>query len=154
MRAQIDRYTGYFLSLLMLLISLTVLWGVFTRYALGGQAGWTEELARFLLIWIGVLGAAWVAGQRQHLAITLLPEHLSGRAHRRLMRSIDVLVMVFAIGVLMIGGLRLLYITHKLGQLSAALQLPMAAIYAVLPISGLLVVFYKLSDLKNSGLWK
>lgn len=154
MRKHLDQYLGYFLALLMLIISLTVLWGVFTRYALGSQASWTEELARFLLIWIGILGAGWVSGQRQHLAITLLPERLEGRARRRLQRCIDGLVLLFALSVLVAGGLRLLYITHQLGQVSPALQVPMTVVYAVLPLSGLLIAYYKLADLKNSAKWK
>ena len=36
-----------------------VVWGVFTRYVIGEQAKWSEELARFLLIWVSLLGGAW-----------------------------------------------------------------------------------------------
>ncbi|MEM1214439.1 MAG: TRAP transporter small permease [Bacteroidota bacterium] len=148
MKQRIDHYLGGLLAVLMAVITLDVLWGVFTRYTLGSQASWTEELARFLLIWIGILGAAWASGQRMHLAIDLLQPSLSPRGQRRLGRFIAVVVAAFALAVLVVGGSRLVYLTHQLEQVSAALQLPMALVYAVLPISGLLIVYYQLYFLR------
>lgn len=147
MKATIDKYLGYLLALLMLFMALDVLWGVVTRYALGSQADWSEELARFLLIWIGLLGAAYVSGQHKHLAIDLWMTHLDAANQRRLQAVIYLLIIAFAIAVMIVGGLRLMYITQTLGQLSAALRVPMHLVYAALPISGALVVFYKLLDL-------
>ncbi len=147
MRTLVDRTLSRFLVLLMAVITLDVLWGVFTRYAIGSQASWSEELARFLLIWIGVLGAAFAAGQRKHLAIDLLQPSLSASARRRLQFFIQVMIAGFAFSVLVIGGLRLIYITQKLGQLSPALRIPMSLVYLAIPLSGLLIVYYKVHDL-------
>lgn len=147
MRKTIDQYLGYVLVALLALMTLDVLWGVFTRYALGSQADWSEELARFLLIWIGILGAAYAAGRRMHLAIDLLLPSLEPRGQRRLLAFINLLILVFALLVLVVGGARLMYITQVLGQLSAALRIPMYLVYSVLPLSGLLVVYYKAYDL-------
>lgn len=135
----------------MALMTLDVLWGVFTRYLVGSQASWSEELARFLLIWIGILGAAYASGQRMHLSIDLLKPSLSPTGQRKLVVIINVLVILFALGVLVIGGFRLIYITHSLGQLSAALRLPMSLIYIVVPISGLLVIYYKVLELAGKS---
>jgi TRAP-type C4-dicarboxylate transport system permease small subunit len=147
MRATIDKIVGGILMVLLSVITLDVLWGVFTRYALGNQASWSEELARFLLIWIGILGAAYASGQRMHLAIDLLGPKLEASKQRRLQRFIDLIILIFALTVLVIGGMRLLYITQALGQLSAALRIPMAVVYSVIPLSGLLVIFYKIQDI-------
>jgi TRAP-type C4-dicarboxylate transport system permease small subunit len=148
MRAHIDKILENVLAILMAVITLDVLWGVFTRYVLGDQASWSEELARFLLIWIGVLGAAYASGRRMHLAIDLLGPKLEARKQRRLQRFIDLLILLFALSVLVIGGLRLLYITQVLGQLSPSLRVPMAVVYSVLPISGLLIIYYKIADIQ------
>lgn len=149
MRAKIDFLVGWVLILLMGVMTIDVLWGVFTRKVLGDQSSFTEELARFLLIWIGVLGAAYVAGQRKHLAIDLLPSKLTGRNRRRLMALINVIIILFALAVLVIGGIRYVFITFYLGQISPALQVPMGVVYLVVPISGFLVVYYKVLDLIN-----
>ena len=48
MRKKIDKALSATLAFMMAVMTLDVLWGVITRYLLGGQASWTEELARFL----------------------------------------------------------------------------------------------------------
>ncbi|MEM6320287.1 MAG: TRAP transporter small permease [Bacteroidota bacterium] len=149
MRATLDLYLGRFLGLLMALMTIDVLWGVFTRYALGSQASWTEELARFLLIWIGILGAAYASGQKMHLAIDLLSPKLQPSKQRQLNFIIGLLIIGFAGTILVIGGLRLMFITHILGQTSAALRLPMTVVYGVLPLSGCLIIYYKILELKQ-----
>lgn len=147
MKSTIDKYLGYFLVLLMVMITLDVLWGVLTRYAFGSQADWSEELARFLLIWIGLLGAAYAAGQKMHLAIDLLIPKLSVANQKNLAIFINILIILFVTAVLIVGGFRLIYLTKLLGQLSAALRIPMYLVYAVIPISGLLVVYYKVQEI-------
>lgn len=146
MRNSLNKYVGYFLAFLMAVMTLDVLWGVFTRYVMGSQSPWTEELARFLLIWIGLLGAAYVAGQNKHLAIDILPGSLEGARQKRLQWVIRLVIVGFAASVLVAGGARLVYITNKLGQYSAALQVPLYLVYSVVPFSGLLIIFYKLAE--------
>ncbi len=149
MKTKVDFFLGRFLVLLLAVMTLDVLWGVFTRYVMGSQAAWSEELARFLLIWIGILGAAYASGQGMHLAIDLLMPKLTEPRQRQLKIVIHALIILFAVAVLLIGGIRLIYLTQALGQLSAALRIPMAAVYTVLPLGGLFVVYYNLLDLKT-----
>jgi TRAP-type C4-dicarboxylate transport system permease small subunit len=155
--ATLDKILQYLLITLMAVMTIDVLWGVFTRYALGNQASWSEELARFILIWIGMLGTAYATGQRMHLSIDLLGPSLPPARQRLLQMLIIGFILFFAIAVMVIGGGRLLYISAKLGQTSAALGIPMTVIYSVVPISGILIVIYKLRDfvaLKNDLSWK
>lgn len=143
MKDTLDKYIGHFLVFLMTVMLLSVVWQVFTRYILGSSSDFTDELARYLLIWIGTLGAAYISGKNMHLAIDLLPTKLKGRANYWLTVFINLMVMTFALFVMVIGGLRLVYITYTLGQTSASLQIPLAVIYLILPASGLLIIFYK-----------
>lgn len=152
MRDKINTYLGGFLTILMILMTLDVLWGVFTRYVLANQASWSEELARFLLIWIGILGAAYASGQKMHLAIDLLSPKLNDQNKKIIQLLIKGLIILFAFLVLVVGGSRLIYISHTLGQTSAALRLPMTIVYGVLPISGLLIIFYKLTERETASL--
>ncbi len=150
MRNTINNYLGYFLIVLMSVMTLDVLWGVFTRYAIGSQASWSEELARFLLIWIGVLGAAYASGQKMHLSIDLLKPKLDEAGQKKLSMIINALIIFFALTVMVIGGGRLIYITNILGQISPALRVPMYIVYSVVPISGLLIIYYKITDFRNA----
>ncbi|WP_116124796.1 TRAP transporter small permease [Lewinella sp. IMCC34183] len=140
MKDKVDKVLGYALVIMLAVMTLDVLWGVFTRYVMSNQASWSEELARFLLIWIGILGAAYASGQRLHLSIDLL--------NNKPVRLIAVLIILFAFGVLVLGGSRLVLLTAELGQRSPALGIPMSLIYSVVPISGLLIIYYRLSDFK------
>ena len=101
-----------------------------------------KNLARYMLIWIGILGAAYVAGQKMHLAIDLLSTKLSGSKKSYLEIFIQLSVFVFSFSVMVIGGIRLVQITLSLNQISAALQIPLGYVYSVLPLSGLLMMFY------------
>lgn len=140
---------GGFLILLMALMVLAVLWQVFSRYALNAPSSFTEEVARYLLIWIGILGAAYAAGQQAHLSIDILPQHLNPENRIRLRIGINVLIILFCILVLIIGGGNLVYINYLLGQYSAALHIPLGVVYSVLPLSGFLIVVYKINELRN-----
>ena len=138
----IDKILSWVLIILMAVITLNVLWQVFSRFVLQNPSSFTEELARYMLIWIGILGAAYVAGQKLHLAIDLLSTKLKGTSKSSLEIFIQLSIFVFSFFVMVIGGIRLVYITLELNQISAALQIPLGYVYLVLPISGVLMMFY------------
>ena len=142
LKTKVDRVLGWALVVLMGVSVVNVLWQVFTRFVVGNPSSFTDELARFLLIWIGLLGAGYAVGMRLHLAIDLLPTKLTGRAALGLNLFIEGVVFLFGLVVMVVGGARLVGLTLLLGQTSAALQLPLGYVYLVLPLSGLLVMFY------------
>lgn len=69
---KLNRVLELFLVILMSVLVIDVLWQVFSRYMLSSPSSFTDELAGFLLIWVGVLGAAYVSGRKEHLAIDIL----------------------------------------------------------------------------------
>lgn len=149
MRTRIDSILGKVLVLIMSVMVLNVLWQVFTRYVTGDPSSFTDELARYLMIWIGVLGAAYVSGRNLHVAIDILPTRYNEKTQKRLKAIVTLLVILFVLFAFVIGGSRLVYISYVLGQQSPALQLPLAVVYVIIPISGILIMYYKLSDLKQ-----
>ncbi|MDO6470361.1 TRAP transporter small permease [Maribacter sp. 1_MG-2023] len=149
MRNKIDSVLGKTLVLIMSVMVINVLWQVFTRYVTGNPSSFTDELARYLMIWIGVLGAAYVSGRNLHVAIDILPLRQSKKTQKKLKIIVTILIILFVFFAFVIGGSRLVYISYVLGQQSPALQLPLALVYLIIPISGLLIMYYKMSDLKN-----
>ena len=95
-----------------------------------------------MMIWLGLAGAAYVSGKNGHLAIDILPEKLQGKQLRYLQLFIHGMVIFFGAVIMIWGGGNLVYITQILEQKSATLQIPLSWIYAIVPISGLLVVYY------------
>lgn len=148
-RKWLDRALERILVNLLFILVLTVLWQVFSRYVLQSPSTATDEIARFLLIWTTLLGAAWVVGQRGHLAIDLLTEKLQPNNGRRMHLFISMLIIAFSFSVLCLGGINLVRITLLLEQTSTVLQVPMGYVYCVLPLSGLVMVIYSLCDCVN-----
>lgn len=69
MRKIIDKGLELSLIFLMAFLVVDVLWQVLSRYILVSPSSVTDELAGYLLIWVGLLGAAYVSGKNEHLAI-------------------------------------------------------------------------------------
>jgi TRAP-type C4-dicarboxylate transport system permease small subunit len=140
---KLNKILEIFLVVLMSVLVVDVLWQVFSRYLLSSPSSFTDELAGFLLIWVGVLGAAYVAGRKEHLAIDLLVQRSSPARRKRLLLLIRGLIFIFALFVMVIGGVILMYTRFVLQVKSAALQLPLGYVYVILPISGLIIMFYE-----------
>jgi TRAP-type C4-dicarboxylate transport system permease small subunit len=141
-KAKVDKVLAAVLMILMAANVLNVLWQVFTRFILKDPSSFTEELARYLLIWVGLLGASYAAGKKMHLAIDVVLQALDGRPRKWIEMSIQVFIFLFSLLVMVIGGIRLVAITLTLNQISAALRIKLGYVYLVLPLSGLLIMFY------------
>lgn len=149
LKIKIDLVLKWILVIIMAAMTINVLWQVFTRFILQSPSSYTEELARYMLIWIGILGAAYVAGQKMHLAIDLLSTKLTGAKKNYLELFIQSAILLFSLFVMVIGGIRLVQITLSLNQISAALQIPLGYVYSVVPISGLIMTFYSIVFIKD-----
>lgn len=142
----------------MIVLVLDVLWQVISRYLnklLVNQFSlqiptkyyaFTDELAGFLLIWVALLGAAYATGKKQHLAIDLLITKLNASGKNILSGIIYFLVFLFAISVLVIGGVWLVYTRFYLGQISSTMEIPIGFVYLIVPVSGLLISYYAADD--------
>ena len=146
-RKNIDQFLAIALIITMTVLVIDVVWQVLARYVVKSPSSFTDELARFLLIWVGLLGSAYAMGKKKHLAIDLLPSKLSEKPGRYLNIFISVLIILFATLVLVVGGIRLVYITLTLKQISPALGIPLGYVYLVLPFSGILIVMYAFLDI-------
>jgi len=146
---KLDKIVAWMLIVLMGFMVLNVSWQVLSRYVVQNPSSFTDELSRYMLIWLGMLGAAYVAGQNQHLAIDILPNKLSRKPKMKLLILINALVLLFALFAMVLGGSNLVYITYILEQKSATLQIPLAYIYTIIPISGLLVIYYQIFQIDS-----
>lgn len=151
MREKIDKVIEIALISIMSILVIDVLWQVFSRYVLSSPSSFTDELAGFLLIWVGLLGAAYVAGKNEHLAIDLLLQKTKGAKKRRLQIIINAIVGIFALTVMVIGGSWLVYTRFYLGVTSAALALPLGYVYLIVPVSGVLTLYYTIDNSINQN---
>ncbi len=146
-RKKVDKVLSYLLIAIMSVMVLNVLWQVFTRFVIGTPSSFTDELARYLMIWVGILGAAYAAGKDMHIAINVLTQKFNKETQQKLAAVVKLMVILFALTAMVIGGSRLVYVTYVLNQLSPALQIPLAYVYLVIPLSGLVIIYYKIMDI-------
>jgi TRAP-type C4-dicarboxylate transport system permease small subunit len=137
----------WFLVLLMVFLLGDVLLQVASRYLLANTISFTDELAGFLLIWVGMAGAAYVSGQGQHLAITYVKDKMKQSSQKWLDVVIHLSILLFAVGVLIIGGIWLVYTRFFLGQVSASMEISLGYIYMIVPVSGLIIAFYSVDNI-------
>ena len=82
LRHGLDWLLGSAICVLMGAMVLNVLWQVFTRFVLRNPSSFTEEAARYMMIWVGLLGSAYATGKKSHLALDLITAQLQGARKR------------------------------------------------------------------------
>ena len=136
---------------LMVALVASVSWQVISRYVFSSPSSWTEEVARFLLIWVSLLGAAYAFRTRAHLGLDLLPKKLTGWSAEILKLFTLMVVVLFSVTVLIVGGGKLVALTWELRQYSAVLGLPIAFVYSVIPTTGFLICIYAITASQDDG---
>jgi len=144
-RSAVDKVLEWVLITIVAVMTLNVLWQVFTRFIMKSPSSYTEELARYLLVWLGLLGGAYAVGKKMHLSIDLLPMKLKGKSRLMLELVIQGCIILFATAVVLVGGAELVGLTLTLEQLSAALRIKLGYVYLALPLSGTLMIFYSIT---------
>lgn len=146
-RKIIDKALAWLVTGFMGILVLNVLWQVASRFIVGRPSSFTDELAGFLLIWVGLLGAAYASGKKEHLAIDLIANKLTPKGRKIRDTIVHGLIILFALVVLIIGGSNLSFIAFHLNQISSALQLQVGYVYLVLPVSGAFIIYYSIMDM-------
>jgi len=146
----IDRCLEWIMVSLMAVLVVDVTWQVVSRYLLGEASSFSEEVARYLLIWIGLLGSAYAYRKKMHLAFDLLTAKATGKVKYWMEIIIHSFIIFFSIIVLILGGWYLVQLTWELNQLSASLQISLAYVYFALPLSGVLIVLYALNFMRQT----
>lgn len=131
-------------TMLAIMVCL-MLWQVFTRYVLAIPALFTEELLRFTMIWMALLGSAYAFGTNQHLSLGLVVEMLSPTKRRVLAIVNGLIVLGFAFVILLFGGIQASVSTMQ--QFSPILRVPIGYVYLILPITAVLIVILQCLNL-------
>jgi TRAP-type C4-dicarboxylate transport system permease small subunit len=124
----------------LVVLVAAVLAAVAVRYfgILAGSLHWTDELARFITIWLVMLGSVVAFDRGAHVAVDLLADRLPPAAARRL-RVLAYLLSAVFLAVLAWQGWALS--ARTMGQVSPALGLPMGWVYLAVPVgAGLMTV--------------
>lgn len=133
---------------LVALMTLDVLWGVFSRFVLGSQAPYTDEAARVLLVWISFLGGALAFEAKAHLGVDFLVTKLDPSARKLCAALVQLLTLTLALTVFVWGGWRMAE-----AQMGAALAtmpfLSRGMVYMAVPVGGAFVALFVLETLAD-----
>ena len=163
-KGMIAALNGVLIVAVFMLVA-SVVWGVLTR-SIGslvvkmagdsawepwswlptGQATWTEEIARFLLIWVSLLGGAVAFGTKGHLGVDYFVGKFDPDARKLMMVVSHLIVLFFAAAVFLYGGWRV--VGGAMEQKTSALTfLKMGHVYMALPIAGVFMVLFTIENL-------
>lgn len=135
----IEKALDAILILMMIVMGSAVVLQVASRYIFNRPTSWSEELARYLFVWITFLGAAVVIRKRRHVDVGVLTDRLPPKVARVVYLVAD-LAVLFLLGALTWAGVGLAAMAHR--QLSAAMDLPMSLAYTAMPAgTGLMFIF-------------
>ncbi len=125
---------------------------VFCRYVLNHSLFWSEEIARYLLVWLTFLGASVAYYRGMHPSINLFQHRFSHYLKSRLRFIVHILSLAF-FAVMIWYGTEFAYFVRS--QTTPALSLPKWFVFAVIPLSGTLLALHAigflLRDLRSGG---
>ncbi len=131
-------------GILMLAMMGVIFSQVVARYVFHHSLSWSEEVGRYIFVWISFLGMAAAFKAGSHVALDLLIKYLRGVSRKTLELINGALVVVLS-SALFAGGVKLFFLGMR--QKSPALKLPMNWVYIVVPVSGLILLYFALRAL-------
>jgi len=150
--AALNQAVEYLLFGLGLSMALVVAVQVFCRYVLNASLFWSEELARYMLVWLTFFGATVAYYRNLHPGVDALTNRLSPGKKRLTRLMVHLVCMALAL-VMIVSGTQFAWFVRR--QISPALGLPKWIILAVIPASGIIFFLYGLAFfLKTAGEFK
>lgn len=146
-RNALNKFMETFSVLLIAVMVLLVLWQVVARYLLNDPSTFSEALTRYLFVWLVLVTSTYAFGSREHMCISVLNDSLHGRAKTAVNVAIEVLTILFAACVMAFGGS--IITRMQMVQLDSSLHIPMGVIYSIIPICGVITVFYCLCNIAD-----
>ena len=138
---------SFLLEVSMGLLVLDVLLGVVSRYVVGKQVSWTEELACLLLVWSSFFGIALAFNSRAHLGIDLIVNMMENAPKKTAATIAHLVTLAFTVVAFLYGGCFLL---HKAAfvtpNVMPALQISDAVMYLPIPVCGLFILYFEIRN--------
>ncbi len=135
----VNRTVEYFLFGLGFSMAILVATQVFFRYVLNSSLFWSEELARYMLVWLSFFGATVAYYRNLHPGVDTLSSRLSP-AYQRVTRILVHVVAMALAAVLIISGAQFAWFIRM--QVSPALSIHKWIILLVIPLSGIIFFIY------------
>ncbi len=147
--ARLNKIEEWFAVILAVAMITVIFAQVVSRTFLGSPLSWSEELGRYLFVWLSFMGASIALYRGSHLGIDSLVILFPEKA-RKVIIVITHLLVLILLFVMINEGMTLVERTAT--QKSAAMRIPMHYAYAAIPISAILMTFHTIVKIINIGI--
>lgn len=118
---------------------------IITRFIFKNPSTVSEELLTYSFTWMALLASAYVFGKRDHMRMGFMADKLNAGGQKILNIFGEILIMILAGSVMIYGGVTIMDLTMT--QSTASLGIPMGVVYAIIPLSGVLIVLYSILNI-------
>lgn len=144
-RSIVDKVVEYTSMFLITVMVLLVLWQVITRYIFNNPSSFSEALTRYMFVWLILVTSTYAFGNREHMRIEVLLSKLTGTKQKCVNIIIEIINIIFAACIMTFGGS---VITRmQMVQMDSSLHIPMGVIYSIIPICGVVIIFYSICNI-------
>ena len=151
-RKGLDKLILFICVVLFMLMTVVGTYQILVRYVFKSPSTISEELISYSFAWMSMFAASYIFGKRDHMRMVFFIEKFTKNAQRTVAVITEVVILLFALGVLVGGGS---YITSlSMTQMTPALKISMGYIYLVIPVCGVMTSIYSILNIvdlmKNS----
>ncbi|MFJ7969749.1 TRAP transporter small permease [Psychrobacillus sp. NPDC096389] len=139
---RLNKVMGYILTLLLAIMTAIIFWQVFSRFVVGSSLSWSEELSRFLMIFMILIGSSIALRNNELIAIEILLEKVENLSKKIVVITIHVISLVFFVILIKYGYSMAQSFTN---QMAPGLGISMKYIYLALPLGGVLLLLNSLA---------
>ncbi|WP_209124240.1 TRAP transporter small permease [Alkalihalobacillus sp. BA299] len=142
-----NKILGILLAVLLIIMSVVIFYQVFSRFVLQESLRWSEELARYLMIWSVFIGSALAIRKLDLISVDALKELLSDRA-KSILNIIVYIVCIGFLCVLIWYGIDI--VGNVTRQTSPAMNISMAWPYSAIPVGSIFMMINCLAVILNN----
>ncbi|MDO5388786.1 MAG: TRAP transporter small permease [Clostridia bacterium] len=141
----LDKIASVSCVVVFIAMVLLVTYQVIARYFFQSPSSVTEALTRYAFVWLIIISATYIFGQREHININVVKDKLPFGAQKVVNILIECVTIVFALLVMVYGG----FVISKMNmlQFDSILGIPTGTIYSIIPICGVVIVFYSIYNI-------
>lgn len=148
LKEKLDKCEEWFVVYTLALMTILILLQVIMRYVFSNSLSWSEELARYMFLWLSWIGASYAVREHSHLRVEMFANLFKDK--KRIVFEILVYIgwAIFTV-FLAYQGFRATAFLFDSGQLSSAMEMPMYIPYASVPVGCALMVYRLFAEMRK-----
>lgn len=139
MKKILNNLEEYILVVLFPLMTIIVFAATMTRYMKLGSIPWSEELARYIMVWIAYIGASLGVKKNAHLGVEIIMNMLPGKLKALSKYVRFAIILIFNV-LIILFSYKVMNHQINMGQVSPALSIPIWIAYLAIPVGAFLMI--------------